>query len=153
MRTWIVDYVSVEDIYWHVPGEDISIGDLPERAFDSRLAYERTEAIFDEYSQQLSVDADLDRDFENLALRRMSHNPFRYYAWLPALRMADMWLRPRTEILPVESRWWDFSKHRGQSFFAADLGRYQPGISCAGLARMVTWKVWGGRRGDGQLPC
>lgn len=136
VRTWIVDYVSVEDIYWHVPGEDISIGDLPERAFDSRLAYDRTEAVFDEYSQQLSVDADLDLDFENLALRRMSHNPFRYYAWLPALRMADMWLRPRTEILPVESRWWDFSKHREQSFFALIW-------ACINAAYLVlAWRGW-----------
>jgi hypothetical protein len=136
MRTWIVDYVSVEDIYWHVPGEDISIGDLPQRAFDSRLAYERTEDIFDEYSQQLNVDADLDRDFENLALQRMSHNPFRYYVWLPVLRMADMWLRPRTEMLPVESRWWDFTKHRGQSFFAL----FWAAINLAFL--LLAWRGW-----------
>ena len=136
VKTWIVDYVSVENIYWHVSGEDISIGDLPERAFDSRLAYDRTESIFDEYSQQLSVDSDLDREFENLALQRMSHNPFRYYAWLPMLRMADMWLRPRTEMLPVDSRWWEFSKHRGQSSFAVIWA----GINLAYL--LLAWRGW-----------
>lgn len=136
VKTWIVDYVSVEDIYWHVPGEDISLGDLPERAFDSRISYERTESIFDEYSQQLSVDADLDRDFENLALQRMSHNPLRYYVWLPVLRMADMWLRPRTEMLPVESRWWDFSRHRGQSFFAL----FWAGLNLVFL--ILAWRGW-----------
>ena len=128
VKTWIVDYVSVEDIYWRVPGEDISIGDLPERAFDSRVSYDRTESIFDEYSQQLYLDPELDGEFENLALQRMSHNPFRYYVWLPTLRMADMWLRPRTEILPVESRWWDFRKHRGQSFFALTMGCGESGL-------------------------
>jgi hypothetical protein len=136
VRTWIVDYVSVEDIYWHVPGEDISLGDLPERAFDSRIAYERTESVFDEYSQQLSIDPDLDHDFENLALQRMAHNPLRYYVWLPTLRMADIWLRPRTEILPVESRWWDFSKHRGQSIFAVTWA----GINMAFL--ILAWRGW-----------
>ena len=29
-----------------------------------------------------------------------------------------MWLRPRTELLPVETRWWEFSEHRGESVFA-----------------------------------
>jgi hypothetical protein len=136
VRTWIVDYVSVEDIYWHVPGEDISINDLPERAFDSRLSYERTEKVFHEYNEQLSVDADLDHEFENLALRRMSHNPFRYYVWLPWLRMADMWLRPRTEMLPVDSRWWEFSNHRGQSLFALIWA----GINLAFL--LLAWRGW-----------
>jgi hypothetical protein len=32
----------------------------------------------------------------------------RYYVWLPLLRIADMWLRPRTELLPLEARWWNF---------------------------------------------
>jgi hypothetical protein len=139
VRTWIADYVSVEDIYWHVPGEDISLGDLPERAFDSRLAYERTESVIDEYSQQLAIDPGLDRDFENLALQRMAHNPLRYYVWLPVLRMADIWLRPRTEMLPVESRWWDFSRHRGQSLFAVSWAA----LNLAFL--LVAW--WGWRKG------
>ena len=29
--------------------------------------------------------------------------------WLPFLRTADMWLRPRTELLDVETRWWELS--------------------------------------------
>lgn len=29
-----------------------------------------------------------------------------------------MWLRPRTELLPIETRWWEFSEHRGESIFA-----------------------------------
>jgi hypothetical protein len=28
---------------------------------------------------------------------------------LPALRIADMWLRPRTELLPSDPRWWEFN--------------------------------------------
>ena len=27
----------------------------------------------------------------------------------PALRIADMWLRPRTEMLPLNSRWWEYA--------------------------------------------
>ncbi|HKV79251.1 MAG TPA: hypothetical protein VJP02_13980, partial [Candidatus Sulfotelmatobacter sp.] len=32
-----------------------------------------------------------------------------YYVWLPALRIADMWLRPRTELFPSDPRWWEFN--------------------------------------------
>ena len=92
--------------------------------------------ILDKYSQQLYLDPDLDGEFENLALRRMSHNPFRYYVWLPLLRMADMWLRPRTEMLPVDGRWWEFSKHRGQSVFALIWA----GINLGFL--LLAWRGW-----------
>jgi hypothetical protein len=29
-----------------------------------------------------------------------------------------MWLRPRTEMLPVEARWWEFRSHPEESAFA-----------------------------------
>ncbi|HEV7675291.1 MAG TPA: hypothetical protein VGQ12_12235, partial [Candidatus Angelobacter sp.] len=48
---------------------------------------------------------------------REEHNPLRYVLWLPFLRTADMWLRPRTELLDVETRWWEFSRHKGESWF------------------------------------
>jgi hypothetical protein len=32
--------------------------------------------------------------------------------------MADMWLRPRTEMLDVETRWWEFRLHPQESWFA-----------------------------------
>ena len=35
VKTWIADYVSVQEIYWNVPGEDIDATRLPRRAFDS----------------------------------------------------------------------------------------------------------------------
>jgi hypothetical protein len=39
---------------------------------------------------------------QTLAAERVHVAPFRYYVWLPALRIADMWLRPRTkECYPV----------------------------------------------------
>lgn len=118
VKTWLVDYASTEEIYWHVSGEKIDFDNLPERAFDSRLEYDRTSDLVDRYNDELYVDGDLDSQFERLARERIAHNPFRYYVWLPVLRMADIWLRPRTEMLPVETRWWEFSNHPGESAFA-----------------------------------
>ena len=36
VKTWIVDYVSVEEIYWNVPGDKIDPQKLPSRAIDER---------------------------------------------------------------------------------------------------------------------
>ena len=38
VKTWIADYVSVQEIYWTVPGADIDVTRLPRRAFDSAAA-------------------------------------------------------------------------------------------------------------------
>lgn len=118
VKTWMVDYVSVAEVYWHVDGETVDIGLLPERAFDSYEEYDRTNDLIVEYNQQLSVDADLDAQFERLAQERVRRAWFRYYVRLPVLRVADMWLRPRTEMLPLEPRWWEFSRHWRQSWFS-----------------------------------
>ena len=118
MRTWVVDVVSTEEVYWQVSGEPLDIDSLPERAFDSRQQYDQVDELIADYNVQKYVDDDLDARFERLAVERIAHSRFRYYVWLPFLRTADMWLRPRTELLPIEARWWEFSEHQGESFFA-----------------------------------
>jgi 4-amino-4-deoxy-L-arabinose transferase-like glycosyltransferase len=118
VRTWSADVVSVEEVFWRVPGEPIDPQNLPERAFDTRTEYEKTQELIARYNQELDIDPDLDAEFEQVARLRVEHNPLRYAIWLPALRMADMWLRPRTEMLYIESRWWEFDEHEGESWFA-----------------------------------
>lgn len=109
VRTWIVDYTSTEDIYWQVPGSDVDTGLLPSRAFDSEDERQQTQAIFDDYAQSHFVGPELNERFDQLGRARIRRHPFRYYVCLPALRMADMWLRPRTEMLPLNSRWWEYA--------------------------------------------
>jgi hypothetical protein len=41
---------------------------------------------------------------------------------LPLLRVADMWLRPRTEILSPDVRWWEFNDDVKHSIMAAGFG-------------------------------
>jgi len=38
------------------------------------------------------------------------------------LRIADMWLRPRTEILPPDPRWWEFNDDARESAAAVGFG-------------------------------
>ena len=44
VKTWMADYVSVQEIYWNVPGADIDVTQLPDRAFDSRPQRDQTAA-------------------------------------------------------------------------------------------------------------
>jgi hypothetical protein len=108
-KTWIAEYVSVEEIYWNVPGDAIDLNRLPSRAFDSPQQRQETALLFSEYNQDHDVTPELDAGFAALAAARIHAAPLRYYIWLPALRIADMWLRPRTELLPGDPRWWEFN--------------------------------------------
>jgi hypothetical protein len=109
VKTWMADYVSVQEIYWSVPGEAIDVTKLPRRAFDSEQQREQTAALFADYNQDHDMTPELDARFGALAAERVHASPLRYYAWLPALRIADMWLRPRTELLPPDPRWWELN--------------------------------------------
>jgi 4-amino-4-deoxy-L-arabinose transferase-like glycosyltransferase len=108
-RTWIADYVSTEEIYWNVPGDVVDPTKLPSRAFDSPEQREKTFELFAEYNKMLHMVPQLDAQFGALASQRIRVHPLRYYVWLPLLRIADMWLRPRTELLPPDSRWYEFN--------------------------------------------
>ncbi|PYP91939.1 MAG: hypothetical protein DMG65_05735 [Candidatus Angelobacter sp. Gp1-AA117] len=141
IKTWTVDFVSVDEVFWHVSGESISMNSLPERAFDSRPEYEATEKLIAAYNQQLYIDPALDWQFELLARERMNHNPFRYYLWLPALRIADMWLRPRTEMLPVDPRWWEFSNDPKESAFSFLWAVLNLLLLLAALRGWISWRL------------
>lgn len=107
-KTWLADYTSVEDIYWKVPGDAIEFRLLPRRAFDSPQQELETQAIFADYNRDHDETPEIDARFAALATARIRARPLRYYLWLPLLRIADMWLRPRTELLPSDPRWWTF---------------------------------------------
>lgn len=109
VKTWIADYVSVEEIYWNVPGEAVPQGRLPSRAFDSVSQRQRTEALLADYNQDHDLTPELDASFAALASERIHASALRYYVWLPALRIADMWMRPRTELFAADPRWWEFN--------------------------------------------
>jgi hypothetical protein len=109
VKTWMVDYVSVQEIYWPVPGSDIDSSLLPSRAFDSAQRRNQTVDLVSEYNVRHDVTPEIDARFAVLAEERIKAAPLRYYLWLPALRIADMWLRPRTELFPSDPRWWEFN--------------------------------------------
>jgi 4-amino-4-deoxy-L-arabinose transferase-like glycosyltransferase len=126
LKTWLVDYVSVDDIYWHVPGDPLEIRKLPPRAFDSVDERARTERLFSAYNATCDpfcrITPELDAQFAGLAAQRIHDAPLRYYLWLPLARVADMCLRPRTEALPMDSHWWRFRRDPKDSLIGVLLG-------------------------------
>jgi hypothetical protein len=109
VRTWIADYVSTEEFYWQIPGSDVDTSLLPSRAFDNDEERAQTQFVFDDYAKSHFVGPELNERFAQLGQQRILRHPLRYYFGLPALRIADMWLRPRTEMLPLNSRWWEYA--------------------------------------------
>jgi 4-amino-4-deoxy-L-arabinose transferase-like glycosyltransferase len=112
-KTWIAEYVSVQEIYWNVPGDAIDVTRLPRRAFDSEAQRQETAQLFADYNGDHDVTPELDARFAALTAARIHAAPLRYYVWLPVERIADMWLRPRTELLPSDPRWWEFNDENG----------------------------------------
>jgi 4-amino-4-deoxy-L-arabinose transferase-like glycosyltransferase len=141
MRTWIVDFVSVEEVYWKVSGEPVDPRSLPERAFDARPQYDKTLELLARYNQQLYLDPEIDAEFEQIASERENHHLMRYAIWLPGLRMTDMWLRPRTEMLNVETRWWEFSAHKNETVFALAWAGLNVFFLAAALAGLRRWPL------------
>jgi len=138
VKTWTADYVSVEEIYWNVPGEDIDVTRLPRRAFDSPQQRDQTSALFADYNRDHDMSPELDARFAVLAAQRIHAAPLRYYIWLPALRIADMWLRPRTEMFPSDPRWWEFNDDRrwlAVSLAFGVINLFYVVMCCAGIAR------------------
>ena len=71
-------------------------------------------------TETITLTPSLDERFAQIGGRPGSHaHPLRYYLALPMARLADMWLRPRTELLWIELRWWEFEHHESETIFAA----------------------------------
>ena len=137
VKTWIVDYASVEEIYWAVPGNTVDAEKLPARAFDSPEQREQTAQLLEDYNDTQHVTPDLDARFAALAAERVHHSRLRYYIGLPLMRIADMWLRPRTETLPPDTRWWEFDDDPEWLALAVGLGIVNLAYAGAALAGLV----------------
>jgi 4-amino-4-deoxy-L-arabinose transferase-like glycosyltransferase len=139
-KTWIADYTSVQEIYWNVPGADIDVTRLPRRAFDSERQRQETAELFADYNRDHEVTSELDARFAALAAARIHAGPLRYYVWLPALRIADMWLRPRTELLPSDPRWWEFNDEGRWLVVSLFFGLVNLAYIAAAVAGVLRWR-------------
>lgn len=117
-RSWAADYTSTAEVYWNVNGSPIDIQSLPSRAFDSPAQKAETAQLIEEYNRTDLMTPALSESFGRLAQQRINHSPLRFYVELPLLRLADMWLRPRTAQLWIELRWWQYEHHPAETIFS-----------------------------------
>jgi hypothetical protein len=119
VKSWCLDYVSTYQVYWNVPGSELDIEQLPGRAFDSPAQQSETAAIANLYNENgYNLTPEIDARFAALARQRIAAHPLRYYLWLPLGRVADMWLRPRIENLPIDLDWWVYAHHWAETRFS-----------------------------------
>ena len=117
-KTVCADLTCTWEIYWNANSDVMPFANLPSRAFDSPAQYQKTKQLFGDYNLTTTLTPELDDRFAELAQQRVDAKPLRYYLGMPLLRLADMWLRPRTELLWIELRWWEYSKHNAETEFA-----------------------------------
>ncbi|HEY3988228.1 MAG TPA: glycosyltransferase family 39 protein [Acidobacteriaceae bacterium] len=139
MKTWAVDFASTSDIYWNVGSAPLEVNLLPSRAFDSPAQREQTAEIFALYNESTTITPAIDARFNALASERERAHPLRSYIGLPLLRVLDMWLRPRTEMLNIELRWWQYDRHHAETEFAAGYAALN--LAYIALAAWGAWRI------------
>ena len=140
IKSWAAEFTSTSEVYWNVNSDVIPLNALPDRAFDSPAQRAQTAALLAAYNKTTTLTPEQDDAFAQLAAERIHTDPLRYYAWLPALRVTDMWLRPRTEILNVELRWWEYSKHHVETVFAAAYAGLNLFYVVAAACGLLRWR-------------
>lgn len=141
-KTWLVDFASTYEIYWNVPGDAIDPRLLPARAFDLPGDAE-TSRLLAQYNTDDLMTPQLDAAFGHLASQRIHDRPFRYYVTLPLLRLADMWLRPRVEMLNIELRWWQYRLHHVETRIAYAYGALNLAYLLAAIIGLYYWPQYG----------
>jgi hypothetical protein len=152
VRTWALDFDSTYSVYWHVPDAPLKLEDVPTRAFDSPAERADAAILVREYNANgYHMTPWLDAGFAGLARKRIADAPMRYYLWLPLGRVADMWLRPRVENMPIDLDWWVYENHPEETVISwtfIALNALYLALAIAGLAlrprlefRMLTWAM------------
>lgn len=122
LRTWLIDYASVEDVGFQVPGQPIDVGDIPDHAYTSQAQRALVHSLFDQYNEHHEMTPEIDRQFAALAAENIRIHPIRYHLLLPAARTLDMWFRPRIEMLPLDTHFWKIHADPHDAWCAIALG-------------------------------
>jgi hypothetical protein len=144
VKTWCLDFVSTYQVYWNMPGAPLDLKQLPSRAIDSPAQYAETAKLMAAYEANgEEMSPELDARFRQLADARIAAHPLRSHFLLPLGRMADMWVRPRVENLPIDLDWWVYKHHHVEtrfSWFYAGLNAFYLLLGLAGL--LLRPRLW-----------
>ncbi len=133
-KTWLIDYASVEDVGFRVPGEPIDVGDIPDRAYASEAQRALVHSLLDQYNVKHQMTPEIDRQFGAMAEDNIHIHPLRYYLLLPTARMLDMWFRPRSEMMPLDTHFWEIVEDPHDAWCDIALGMLNFAYVAAAIA-------------------
>ena len=103
-KTWLFRMRDCYLVSWKLNDEAINLEDIPGHAFDTPEEKERVAKLLKFYNEDLSLTAEEDAGFGELASERTARHPLRTYLSVPLKRSFTMWLTPRIELLPYSGK-------------------------------------------------
>jgi hypothetical protein len=148
MGTWTLDFTNTVEVYWQVPDGVVLPYAIPARAWSTEADHQRILALFSDYNRHgYQTSPAFNVQLDQIAHDNLAMHPWRAALAVPALRVADMWLRPRVENLPIDLDWWVYSHHHDETVFSwcyAGVNLLLVLAGFAGLAlrpRLAAWML------------
>ena len=150
-KTWAIDFDATVEVYWNYNSAAIALSDLPARAFDNPAQRAETQRLLEIYNNTDTSTKLLDDGFGRLAEQRIAAHPVRYYVELPALKLMDMWVRPRTEYMRLPLDWWEFRAHLWESAVSLAYALWNAVYLVLAAVGLWRWRRqgWSGQRALG----
>ena len=151
--TWLERYRDVFSTIWAVGEDRMDVNTLPASAFDSPEEKARVTDLIAQYndSPELDISPEIDGQFAEIAGERTQRHPFRTYLRVPFERALTIWFTPRTELLPIDGKFWPLPEQWQDS--RADVlvtgGFAVLGYAYVALAIGGICLAWGTRRETG----
>jgi 4-amino-4-deoxy-L-arabinose transferase-like glycosyltransferase len=154
--TWLERFRDVYFTIWAIGEDPMSVDDLPASAFDSPEEKARVAELTAQYNDgpQMDISPEMDRQYAQIARERTRRNPLRTYVRVPFERALTIWFTPRTELLPIDGKFFPVRAQWEDSH--ADVivtgGFAALGYLYVALAIGGTWLAWrAGGRGNGEF--
>jgi 4-amino-4-deoxy-L-arabinose transferase-like glycosyltransferase len=152
-QTWLERYRDVYFTIWKIGETDqpLIVDELPSAAFDSPEEKARVADLFAEYNNNpdLDITPEVDAKFAEIARERTRRHPLRTYLQVPFQRALTIWFTPRTELLPIDGKFWPIREQWQDSH--ADVlvtGTFALlGYLYIALAAGGIWLAWNARAG------
>jgi hypothetical protein len=146
--TWLERFRDVYFTIWAIGEDPMNVDDLPASAFDSPEEKARVADLVAQYdnSPELDISPEMDSQFAEIARERTRRHPLRTYLRVPFERALSIWFTPRTELLPIDGKFWPLREQWEDSHadvlatggFAA-LGYVYVALAIGGL--WLTWRA------------
>jgi len=103
IRTWMADqtYYHAYDPVLHAGVRSFDPAELPETTFDSPEEKQQVFRLINQYYQVGRFTPELNDQFQAIAHDRIRRSPVRFFIWLPAQRIAGLWLTGFTTANPL----------------------------------------------------